>query len=52
MITHTPQAARATKTPKSSRAPHSEDRKGTVDTVRIQTTRGERESRSAGDRDR
>jgi len=51
-ITHTPQSARSTKTPKPSRAPHSKERRGTVDTVRIRTTRGERESRSAGDRDR
>jgi hypothetical protein len=50
--THTPQAATATKTPRTSRAPHSENRRGTVDSVRIQTTRGGRESRRAGDRDR
>ena len=52
MITHTPQAARATKTPKSSQAPHFEDRRETVDTIRIRATRGERGSKSAGDRDR
>jgi len=51
-ITHTPQAARATKIPKSSQAPHSKDRRETVDTIRIRTTRGERGSKSAGDRDR
>ncbi len=48
----TPQAATANKTPRTSRAPHSEDRRGTVDSVRIRTPRGGRESRRAGDRDR